>query len=124
MVKETLVKHQEVSKYYKNDCSFNGIFSKGNLPTGKDISNVTNLTDKQSKETHWVSLFITKHMAVYFYSFGMDYIAHKVLSKIKGKSMTYNIFRIKDDDTTSCVDHCITFIMYACKKHFFRLYQN
>ena len=58
-------------------------------------------------------------MAVYFYSFGMDYIAHKVLSKIKGKSMNYNIFRIKDDDTTMCGFYCITFTKYMLARNIF-----
>ena len=53
-----------------------------------------NLDDKQSKGTHWVSLFIDRHTAVYFDSFGIEYILQEVLNKIKAKSITHNIFRI------------------------------
>ena len=32
-----LVKHQNVSKYFENDCRFNGVYSRDNLP--KTIKN-------------------------------------------------------------------------------------
>ena len=46
---------------------------------------VINLNDKERKGTHWVSLNIHKNTAMYFDSFGIEYIPQKVLSKIKGK---------------------------------------
>ena len=49
---------------------------------------VINLHDKQSKETHWVSLFIDRNTAVYFDSFGIEYIPKEVSNKIKDKSIT------------------------------------
>ena len=58
-----------------------------------------NLDDKQSKETHWVSLFIDRKTAVYFDSFGVEYIAQEVLSKIKDKFIIHNIFRMQSDDS-------------------------
>ena len=66
-----------------------------------------NLDDKQSKETHWVSLFIDRKTAVYFNSFGVEYIAQEVLSKIKDKNknknknkiIIHNIFRMQSDDS-------------------------
>ena len=44
--------------------------------------------------THWVSLFINKNLAVYFDSFGIQYIPQEVLNKSKDKSITHNVFRI------------------------------
>ena len=35
----------------------------------KDEMYVINLDDKESKGTHWVSLFIERHVTVYFDSF-------------------------------------------------------
>ena len=58
-----------------------------------------NLDDKQSKETHWVSLFIGRKTAVYFDSFGVEYIAQEGLSKIKDKFIIHNIFRMQSDDS-------------------------
>ena len=55
---------------------------------------VTNLNVKNSKETHWDSLFIDKHTAVYFDSFGNEFFPQGVLIKIKYKWITQKIFRI------------------------------
>ena len=54
---------------------------------------VINLDDKKGKGTHRISLFIDKNLAVYFDSFGIEYIPQEVLNKIKDKSITHNIFR-------------------------------
>ena len=44
---------------------FNGVYSRDILLRVKDGAYVINLVDKQSKGTHWVSLFIDKNMAAY-----------------------------------------------------------
>ena len=61
-----------------------------------------------------VSLFNDGNTAVYFGSFGIEYIPQKVLSKIKGKSITHDIFifRIQDDDRIICRFYCIALIEY------------
>ena len=51
--------------------------------TIKDVAYVKNLDDKNSKGTHWVSLFIDRNTAVYFDSFGIEYIPQKLLKKIR-----------------------------------------
>ena len=81
---------------------------------------VINLYDKNSKGTHWVSLFIDRNIAVYCDSFGIEYIPQEVLNKIKDKSITHNIFRIQDYGSIMCGLYCIAFI--ECMKNFFRLY--
>ena len=53
---------------------------------------------KNSKETHWASLFIDRKTTVHFDSFGIEYIPHKKLIKIKDESITHNILRIQDKD--------------------------
>ena len=63
---------------------------------------VINLDDKSSKETHWVSLFIDRNLAVRFDSFEIEYISQEVLNKIKDKSITHNIFRIQDNESIRC----------------------
>ena len=62
---------------------------------------VINLYVKQIKLTDWVSLIIDRNSAVLSDSFGTEYIPQVVLNKIKGKSITLNIFRIQSDDFTS-----------------------
>ena len=51
-------------------------------------------------------------MAVYFDSFGIQYIPQDVLNKIKDKSITCNIFRIQSDDSIICGFYYIAFIEY------------
>ena len=54
-------------------------------------------------------------MAVYFDSFGIEYVPKEVLSKIQFKSITHIIFRTQDDDYITCEFYCIAFIDYAGK---------
>ena len=42
---------------------------------------VINIDIKNSKETYWASLFIDINAAVYFDSFGIDYIPLELLKK-------------------------------------------
>ena len=72
-----------------------------------------NFDDKKSKGTHWVSLFIDRNTAVYFDSFGIEYIPQEVLNKIKDKSITHNIFRIQDNESIISEFYCIAFIRYV-----------
>ena len=46
---------------------------------------------KQSKGTHWVSLFIDRNTVGCFDSFRIECIPQDVLNKIKYKSITHNI---------------------------------
>ena len=71
---------------------------------------VINLDDENSKGTHWVSLFIYKNLAIYFDSFGIEYIPQEVINKIEDKSITHNIFRIQDNESIMCGFYCIAFI--------------
>ena len=81
-----------------------------------------NLDDKNSKGTHWLSLFIDKKTAVYFDSFGIEYIPQEVLNKIKDKSVTHNIFIIQGNESIVWILlHCF-YRIYAHRKNFVRLY--
>ena len=41
-----------------------------------------------------------------------EYILQEVLNKFKDKSITHNIFRIQDNESTMCGFYCIAFIEY------------
>ena len=71
---------------------------------------VINLDDKNSKGTNWVSLFIHKNVAIYFDSFGIEYIPQEVLNKIRDKSITQNIFKTQDNESIMCRFYCIASI--------------
>ena len=60
-----------------------------------------------------VSLFIDANTAVYFDSLGIEYIPQKVISKIKDKSITHNVFRIQYYSSIICRFYCITFTEYT-----------
>ena len=44
--------------------------------------------------------------------FTIEYISEEVLSKIKEKSITHNIFRTQHDDPIMCGFYCIAFMEY------------
>ena len=48
---------------------------------------VINLDDKNSKGTHWFSLFIDRSNVSYFDSFEIEYISLEVLIKMRKKSV-------------------------------------
>ena len=98
--------------YFNYKATFKVVFSRDNLPRIKDGAYVINFDDKQSKGTHWVSLFINKNTAVYFDSIGIEYIPQEVSSKIKDKSLARNIPRIQSDNSVMCGFYCIAFIEY------------
>ena len=85
---------------------------------------VINLDDKNSKVTHWVSLFIDKNLAVYFDSFGIEYIPQEVLNKIRDKSITHNVFRIQDNESITCGFYCVAFIEYMLAEKTLSDYTN
>ena len=82
------------------------------------------INDKKNKGTHWVSSFIDRNLAVYFDSFGIEYIPLEVLNKIKDKSITHNIFRIQDNESTMCRFYCIAFIKYMLSEKTLFNYTN
>ena len=71
---------------------------------------IINLDYKKRKVTHWGSLFVDWNAAVYFDSFGIEYIPQEVLNKMKDKSITHNIFRIQDNESIMRGFYCIAFI--------------
>ena len=62
----------EMIRYFKYEPKLNGFYSRDNLPRIKDIACIIDLDDKQSKGTHWVSLFIYRNTVGYFDSFGIE----------------------------------------------------
>ena len=79
----------------------------------KALFQETILDDKNSKGTHWASLFINRNTAVYFDSFGIECIPQEVLNKIKDISITHNIFRIQGNESIMCGFYSIAFIEYV-----------
>ena len=55
-----------------------------------------------------MSLFIHEDVAIYFDSFGIEYISQESLKKIKDESITHNAFKIQENE--------------AYRKNFVKLY--
>ena len=72
----------KITKYFIDKPRFTGGLSRNNLFSIKDGVYVINLDVKESKEIHWVSLFIEGNTALYFDFFGIEYITQEVLNKI------------------------------------------
>ena len=73
--------------------------SRNNLSRIKDGKYVINTNHNKSKGTHFFSLFIDRNTAVYFDSFGIEYILLEILNKINEKSITHNIFGRQDNES-------------------------
>ena len=61
---------------------------------------------------------------MYFNSFGIQYIPQEVLKKIKDKSITYNIFKVQNDNSVIHGLYCIAFIEYMMTGKTFSDYTN
>ena len=82
------------------------------FPRIKDRVHVINFNGKNSKGTYWVSLLIDKNAAVYFDSFGNEYIFIEALNKIRDKLIIHNIFRIENNEFIMCRFYCIAVIEF------------
>ena len=107
----------EISKYYKNEPRFNGVYSRNDLPNKvKKGAYVINLYEYKNTGTHWISLFVKTNEVIYFNSSGIEHIP-KEINKFIGsnKKIKANIFRIQAYDSIMCGYFCIEFINYILK---------
>ena len=106
----------EISKYYKNEPRFNGVYSRNNLPkTIKKGAYVINLDEYENTGTHWVALFVKPKYTVYFDSFGIEHIHKEIKHATGNKEIKANIFRIQAYDSIMCRYYFIEFINYMQK---------
>ena len=68
--------------------------------------------------------YLLTEIQKYFHSFAIEYIPLEVLTKIRDKSITHNIFRIQDNESTMCGFYCIAFIEYMLAGKTFLGYTN
>ena len=85
---------------------YNSIFSRNNFPKIEDGAYVINRSHKNSKRTHCISLFFDKNMAVYFDSFGTEYILQKIKSEINHLLIKYLEYKVMN---LLCVDFILSF---------------
>ena len=113
----------EIQEYYQNEPSFNGVFSRDNLPSNKNNNNnnnikdgvyVINLDEYRDIGTHWVALYVNNKTIIYFDSFGVEHIPKEIMKfiGIGNKNIITNIFRIQAYDSIMCGYFCIGFINF------------
>ena len=58
----------EIQKYYQNECIFNEVYSRDNLPRIKEGAYAINLDEYSDIGTHWVALYVQNNNVTYFNS--------------------------------------------------------
>ena len=86
----------EIQKYYKNEPTFNSVFSRKNLRKKiKDGAYVINLDKYADVGTQWIALCCNRNEIVYFDSFGVEHIPEEIKEFIGNKNTKANIFEHK-----------------------------
>ena len=106
----------EIQKYYENESSFNGVYSRDNLPKIKDGAYIINLDEYSDIGTHWVALYVQNNNVTYFDSFGVEHIPKEIKAFINNKNIKTNIFRIQAYNSVMCGYFCIGFIDFMLKR--------
>ena len=112
----------EIQAYYQNKPSFNGVFSRDNLPNSNNNNNnnnnikngayVINLDEYRNIGTHWVALYVNDKTIIYFDSFGVEHIPKEIMKFVGNKNIITNIFKVQIYDSIMCGDFCIGFINF------------
>ena len=100
-------------KHYENESSFNGVYSRDDLPNKKrDAAYVINLDEYSDTGTHWIAFYVKNNNITYFDSFGVEHIPKEIKAFIKNRNIKTNIFRIQAYDSIMCEYFCIGFINF------------
>ena len=86
----------EIQKYYQNEPTLNGGYSRNNLPKIKDGAYVINLDEYSDIGAPWVAFYISRaNIVTYFDSFRVEHIPKEIRTFISNKNIKTNIFRIQ-----------------------------
>ena len=102
--------------YFYNAPSFNGVYSRDNLPDEiKDGTYVINPDDYFDIGTHWIVLNANNKTVTYFDSFGVEHIPKGIKKFINNKNIISKIFRTQAYHSVMCGYFCIGFINFMFK---------
>ena len=118
LMQSYLLTNFEKQKYYQNEPTFNGVYSRDNLPKIKDGAYVIDLDEYSDIGTHWVALYVGRaspkdvqnNDVTYFDSFGGEqipkeiraFIGRPLSSALHTKNIKTNISRIQAFDSIMC----------------------
>ena len=103
----------EIQKYYQNEPTFNGVYSRDNLPDKiKNGVYAINLYEYSDFGTHCVALYVSNNDVTYFHTFGVEHIPKEIKTFISNRNIKTSIFRIQVYDSIMCEYFCIGFISF------------
>ena len=115
------LKNFEIQKYYQNEPTFHGVYSRNNLLKIEDGAYVINLDEYQSIRTDWIGLYVNgnnrrvSYDAKYFDHFGVEHIPKEIKKFIRNKNIITNIYKIQAYNLIMCGLFCIGFIDFMFK---------
>ena len=74
-----------IQNYYQNKLTFNGVYSRNNLPKIMNGAYVINRDEFKSIGTYWIASYVNGNNAAYFDSFYAERILKKYKIHIKQK---------------------------------------
>ena len=98
----------EIQKHDLNETKFNGVYLRKNSPKVKDGAYVINLDEYNLIGTDWITLDVNGNNrrafydAIYFGSFGVEYISKGIKKFIGNKNIIANVYRIQVHDLIIC----------------------
>ena len=114
----------EIQKYYQNETKCNGVYSRNNLPKIKDGGYVINLDEYELIGTHWIALYVTGDITIYFDSFEVEHVPKENEKLIENKNIITNIYRIQAYSSIKCGYFCIGFTDFMLKVKSLLDYRN
>ena len=96
-------------QYFIDEPRFNGVFSGDNLLRIKDGAFVIKFNDK-AKEHIGFHYLLTKILLHSLILLELNVVHKNYYAKLKNKSISYNIFRIQNDDFFTCPCYSVALI--------------
>ena len=114
----------EIKKYYENDASFNGVYSRNYLAKIKDVVYIIHLDEYKTIGTHWAAMHVNYTSLTYFRNLGFRHIPKEINKIIGNKNIMTRIYRIQAYDSRMCWYFCIGFIYFILKNEGILKYTN
>ena len=113
----------EIQKYYENESTFNGVYSRNNLPKIIHGAYIINLDEYESVETHWIALYANDNNVTYF-DIALEF---NILQKKLENSLEIKIcqrFIEYKHMIQQCVDTLLDSLVLCCKEKVYRIIQT
>ena len=68
----------EIQRHYQKELTFNGVYSRNNLPKIKHGAYVISLDEYKLVGAHWIALYVYGDSVAYFDGFGIEHISKKI----------------------------------------------